>query len=71
VWADREREPTDMSSAARRWPFEIRRCTRCTREAVVVVTGDRRSGAVAACTEHLEWAFFLDIDEWSGRRRTA
>jgi hypothetical protein len=60
-----------MSSASRNWPFTIRRCTRCTREAVVVVVADRRSGTVAACVEHLEWAFFLGVDEWSGRRPTA
>jgi hypothetical protein len=60
-----------MSSASRNWPFTIRRCTRCTREAVVVVAADRHSGTVAACAEHLEWAFFLGVDEWSGRRRAA
>jgi hypothetical protein len=38
---------------------------------VVVVAADRHSGTVAACAEHLEWAFFLGVDEWSGRRRTA
>jgi hypothetical protein len=50
------------------WPFAVRRCTRCTREAVVVVTSDDGSGTVAACSEHLEWAFLLGVDEWSGRR---
>ena len=60
-----------MSSASRKWPFVIRRCTRCTREAVVVVAAEKGSGTVAACAEHLEWAFFLGVDEWSGRRRTA
>jgi hypothetical protein len=40
-------------------------------EAVVVVAADKGSGPVAACVEHLEWAFFLGVDEWSGRRRTA
>jgi hypothetical protein len=50
------------------WPFAGRRCTRCTREAVVVVAADDGSGTVAACSEHLEWAFFLGVDEWSGRR---
>jgi hypothetical protein len=60
-----------MSSASRNWPFTIRRCTRCTREAVVVVATDRHPGSIAACAEHLEWAFFLSVDEWSGRRRTA
>jgi hypothetical protein len=48
----------------------IRRCTRCTRDAVIVVAVDKGSGTVAACSEHLEWAFFLDVDLWSGRRRT-
>jgi hypothetical protein len=60
-----------MSSASRKWPFAIRRCTRCTREAVVIVAADKRSGSVAACAEHMEWAFFLGVDEWSGRRRAA
>jgi hypothetical protein len=50
------------------WPFAVRRCTRCTKEAVVVVASDDGSGTVAACAEHLEWAFFLGVDEWSGRR---
>jgi hypothetical protein len=58
-----------MSSAARKWP-SIRRCTRCTRDAVIVVAADKGSGTVAACSEHLEWAFFLGVDLWSGRRRT-
>jgi hypothetical protein len=49
----------------------IRRCIRCSREATVVVMGDRHSDNRAACAEHLEWVFFLDVDEWSGRRRTA
>jgi hypothetical protein len=48
-------------------PFAVRRCTRCTREAVVVVAADDGSGTVAACTEHLEWVFFLAVDEWCGR----
>jgi hypothetical protein len=60
-----------MSSAPRKRPLVTRRCTRCTRDAVVVVVGDKGSGTVAACSEHLEWAFFLGVDEWSGRRRTA
>jgi hypothetical protein len=60
-----------MDSAARKWPFVIRRCTRCTAEAVVVVVVERDGGTIAACVEHLEWAFYLDVDEWSGRRRTA
>jgi hypothetical protein len=60
-----------MDSASRKWPFVIRRCTRCTTEAVVVVLAGKGGGTVAACVEHLEWAFFLDVDEWSGRRRTA
>ena len=58
-----------MSNASRHWSFVLRRCTRCTREAVVVVEADDGRAAVAACIEHLEWAFFLDVDEWSGRRR--
>jgi hypothetical protein len=59
------------SSAPRKWPFAVRRCTRCTREAVVLVAAEERASGVAACAEHLEWAFFLDVDEWSGRRRAA
>jgi hypothetical protein len=47
----------------------IRRCTRCSREAAVVAMGDRGSDTRAACAEHLEWIFFVDVDEWSGRRR--
>ncbi|MFC5231079.1 hypothetical protein [Pseudonocardia zijingensis] len=50
------------------WPAAVRRCTRCTREAAVVVTSDDGSGTVAACVEHLEWVFLLGVDEWSGRR---
>jgi hypothetical protein len=33
-----------------------------------VVTSDDGSGPVAACSEHLEWAFFVGVDVWSGRR---
>jgi hypothetical protein len=33
-----------------------------------VVASDDGSGTVAACSEHLEWAFLLGVDEWSGRR---
>ena len=36
-----------------------------------MVAADKGPGTVAACAEHLEWAFFLGIGEWSGRRRTA
>ena len=71
MWTHPNGESTGMSSPSRKWPFVIRRCTRCTREAVVVVVADRGTGTVAACTEHLEWAFFLGVDEWSGRRRAA
>jgi hypothetical protein len=60
-----------MSNASRKWPFVVRRCTRCTKEATVVVTGEKHRATVAACVEHLEWAFFIGVDEWSGRRRTA
>lgn len=58
-----------MSNPPRRWPFVVRRCTRCTKEAIVVVEVEKARTTLAACTEHLEWAFFLDVDEWSGRRR--
>ncbi|MGD9529061.1 hypothetical protein [Pseudonocardia sp.] len=59
------------------------RCQRCARAAAVVVRTEagRKAGReaerdvgrapLAACVEHLEWAFLLDVDEWSGRRRTA
>jgi hypothetical protein len=60
-----------MSSAERNNSFVIRRCTRCTREAVVVVAAENGAGTVAACSEHLEWVFLLGVDEWTGRRRTA
>jgi len=36
-----------------------------------VVASDDGLGTVAACAEHLEWAFFLGVAEWNGRRRTA
>lgn len=57
-----------MSNASRKWPFVVRRCARCAKEAMVVVDGGKPR-SVAACVEHLEWAFFVDVDEWSGRRR--
>ncbi len=60
-----------MSNASGKWPFVVRRCTRCTKEAAVLVTGDKDGATTGACVEHLEWAFFLEVDEWSGRRRTA
>jgi len=60
-----------MDNASRKWPFVIRHCTRCTKEATVVVDGEKPGATVAACVEHLEWAFFLDVDEWSERRRAA
>jgi hypothetical protein len=71
VWSDPDGESVGMTSAPRKWPFVIRRCARCTRDAVVVVVADNGSGTISACSEHLEWAFFLDVDEWSGRRHTA
>ena len=58
-----------MSSLFRGRPFAIRRCTRCTRAAVVVVGPTERSAAIGACVDHLEWVFLLDVDEWTGRRR--
>ncbi len=58
-----------MSSLFRSRPFAIRRCTRCTRAAVVVVGPTERNAAVGACLDHLEWVFLLDVDEWTGRRR--
>ncbi|HXV94860.1 MAG TPA: hypothetical protein VD813_16265 [Pseudonocardia sp.] len=61
-----------MAHAHRKWPFSIRRCSRCTREAAVVVRVDpRRVDTVAVCAEHLEWAFFADVTMWSGRRPAA
>jgi hypothetical protein len=66
VWSHPDGESGRMSSPL--WPSAVRRCTRCTSEAVVVVASDDGSGPVAACSEHMEWAFFLRVDEWSGRR---
>lgn len=61
-----------MGNVSRGWPFVVRRCTRCIREAAVIVPGeDKQRVAIAACVEHLEWAFFVGVDEWSGRRRAA
>jgi hypothetical protein len=58
-----------MSSLFRSRSWPLRRCTRCTRAAVVVVeTGERVP--VGACLDHLEWVFLIDVDEWTGRRRT-
>jgi hypothetical protein len=59
-----------MSSLFRSRPIPVRRCTRCTRPAVVVVEPVERTPAVGACLDHLEWVFLLDVDEWTGRRRT-
>jgi hypothetical protein len=59
-----------MSSLFRSRPFSVRRCTRCTRPAVVVVEPAEQAPAVGACLDHLEWVFLLDVDEWTGRRRT-
>jgi hypothetical protein len=59
-----------MSSLFRSRPFTVRRCTRCTRPAVVVVELAERTPTVGACLDHLEWVFLLDVDEWTGRRRT-
>jgi hypothetical protein len=58
-----------MTSLFRSRSSSLRRCTRCTRAAVVVVeTGERSQ--VGACLEHLEWVFLIDVEEWTGRRRT-
>jgi len=59
-----------MSRLFRSRPSAVRRCTRCTRAAVVVVEPAERARPVGACAEHLEWVFLLDVDEWTGRRRT-
>lgn len=59
-----------MSSLFRGGSAAPRRCTRCTRSAVVVVEPTERSPAVGACLDHLEWVFLADVDEWTGRRRT-
>ena len=37
---------------------------------VVVVDEHAPEGTIAACREHLEWAFLTGVDEWSARRRT-
>jgi hypothetical protein len=57
-----------MSSLFRSRSSSLRRCTRCTRVAVVVVESGGRS-VVGACLDHLEWVFLVDVDEWTGRRR--
>ena len=57
-----------MSSIFRR--SSVRRCTRCTRAAVVVVESAERAQASGACLDHLEWVFLLEVDEWTGRKRT-
>lgn len=59
------------SSVPRQWPFSIRRCVKCSREAVVVVATEGRSNRVASCAEHMEWAFFSGVDEWAGRPKAA
>lgn len=59
-----------MSSLFRSRPFLVRRCTRCTRPAAVLVESTERAQAVGACLDHLEWVFLLDVHEWTGRRRT-
>jgi hypothetical protein len=59
-----------MSSLFRSRPSVVRRCTRCTRAAVIVVAPPERGQLVGACLDHLEWVFLLDVDEWTGRRRT-
>jgi hypothetical protein len=59
-----------MSSLFRSRPSQVHRCTRCTRPAVVVVEPVERTPRVGACLDHLEWVFLLDVDEWTGRRRT-
>ena len=56
-----------MSDARHRAP---RRCTRCHRPSDVLVE-DERGLVVAACVEHLEWAFLTGVDAWVGRWRTA
>lgn len=59
------------SRVPRRWPFAIRQCAKCSREAVVIVASDGPSCPIASCAEHLEWAFFSGLDEWAGRPRAA
>gem|GEM_PF-6942364 len=63
--------PHGVDSSRQKLPLVVRPCTRCRREAVVVLAADERIAAVSACAEHLGWAFFLGVDEWTGRRRTA
>ncbi|MGE3285663.1 MAG: hypothetical protein AB7J32_06110 [Pseudonocardia sp.] len=59
------------------FPPSAPRCQRCSRAAAVVVRAEATGAPGAerapltACVEHLEWAFLLDVDEWSGRRRAA
>ena len=49
----------------------VPRCSRCTRASAVVVEQAEGTRPAAACADHLEWVFLLDVDEWTGRRRTA
>jgi hypothetical protein len=64
---------SDMSDAPDRdlqpAPTTVRRCTRCTRAADVLVV-DERGLVAAACVDHLEWAFLTGVDAWTGRWRT-
>jgi hypothetical protein len=75
---DPDGEQTSMDTPSSSTPSHPR-CQRCSRGAVVVVRTEVEREAergaerapLAACVEHLEWAFLLDVDEWSGRRRAA
>ena len=44
-------------------------CNRCHRASDVVVE-DERGLVVAACVDHLKWAFLTGVDAWTGRWRT-
>jgi hypothetical protein len=62
-----------MSDAPGRVPHPRRPpqlCSRCHRPSHVVVE-DERGLVVAACIDHLEWAFLTGVDAWTGRWRTA
>ena len=48
----------------------LRRCTHCHQPSDVLVVDDR-CFVIAACVDHLEWAFLTGVDAWTGRWRTA
>jgi len=57
-----------MHDASPSRPSAPVRCTRCPREAAVVVETDTERRTTAACLQHLEWAFLAGLEEWPQRR---